>query len=375
MTMGDAQLDFTGALELGLDRYLVDVDATLPPTDCNAAVHAIPADLLGELAGFSLDGRIGGHARAHVDSTDLEHLSLDLDVNDGCVFQTVPALADLGRVRAPFLHRVQEPDGSWFEMTTGPGTLAWSSIYATSPFLVHAILAHEDGAFFHHHGFSVGSIRDALERNLRAGSYVYGASTITMQLAKNLFLHREKYLARKVQEVLLTWWLESALEKADILELYVNVIEYGPSIYGLRAAAEHYFGRDPSELSPAESAFLACILPNPKLYHGQYERDEISPSMKNRMRNLLTHMHARGRINQAALEFGLAEVDTLRFHHEGDPPVQPRVIAGDTTPLPLLGGTARWADWPDDDAGGWGGGVDDEGWDDDNRGRSPPDPL
>ena len=121
-----------------------------------------------------------------------------------------------------------------------------------SPYFVHAVLAHEDAGFFSHHGFSEMHIRSALIRNLQEGRYVVGASTITMQLVKNVFLHREKTLARKIQEVLLTWWIERVMPKRDILELYLNVIEYGPGIYGIRRGARHYFNRLPAQLSPAE---------------------------------------------------------------------------------------------------------------------------
>jgi len=338
LRMGAASAQISGALELTADHYLVDLTATLPSTDCGTAIAAIPPDLLADLTGFSWQGQLGGRMVVQIDSRNLEETELDLDVADACQFETVPATADLRRVQGPFSHRVLEPNGTWFEMTTGPGTGNWASIYEISPFLIQAVLAHEDASFFGHGGFAPWAIRDALERNLREGRYVVGASTITMQLAKNLFLHREKTLARKVQEVLLTWWLESALDKRGILELYLNVIEYGPGIYGIRNAAWHYFGREPSELSPAESVFLANILPNPKLYHHQYERGELSSSMRNRMQRLLRHMHARGRIDEAALEHGLSEIETFDFHHEGEPPPGPREIPGSAGDLPFATG-------------------------------------
>src|SRR5690606_7442641 len=147
-------------------------------------------------------------------------------------------------------HEVQEPDGTMFSMTTGPGTANWVSIHAMSPYFIHAVLAHEDAGFFNHTGFSILSVDRALLRTLREGRFVLGASTISMPLAKNLFLNREKTLARKVQEALLTWWLETALTKKKLLELYLNIIEYGPGVYGIRHAARYYFGRDADELSP-----------------------------------------------------------------------------------------------------------------------------
>ena len=357
ITVGEARAELTGAVEWAPEHYLVDLTATLPSTDCGVAIGAIPHDLISELAGFSWTGRIGGRIVAHVDSRALEETRLDIDVADGCQFQTVPAIADLRRVQGPFLHRVLEPNGTYFEMTTGPGTGSWASIHTISPYLVHAVLAHEDASFFRHGGFAPWAIRDALERNLEQGRYAVGASTITMQLAKNLFLHREKTLARKVQEVLLTWWLENALDKTAILELYLNVIEYGPGVYGIRNAAEHYFGISPEDLSPAQSAFIANVLPSPKLYHHQYERNELSTSMRNRMERLLRHMHARGRIDDPALEHGLLEVAAFRFHTDGAEPPEAGPVPGTAAPLPFAtSGRAIWADpWEE-----WAG----EGFDD-----------
>jgi len=349
--MGDAEIVVQGAVEHSEDRYLVDATATLPPTDCADAVAAIPQALLGDLSTFSLQGQIGGRIRALVDSDALDDLTLDIDISDACIFDTVPALADLTRVAGPFLHRVREPDGSWFEMTTGPGSGNWSSIYRISPYFVHAVLAHEDASFFSHSGFAEWAIRKALQRNLSQGRFVLGASTISMQLAKNLFLHREKYLARKVQEVILTWWLETALDKPRILELYLNVIEYGLGLYGVTEAANRYFGVEPEDLTPAQGAFLACVLPNPKLYYGQYERNEVSESMKNRMRRLLTHMHARGRVDRAALDYALAELDTFRFYREGEPPPPIPEVPGSAGELPFsttLGWDDQWGQWADE---------------------------
>lgn len=353
--MGAAEATIQGAIEWAPDHYLFDLRGELPATDCQTALGAIPHDLLAEIAGFTWTGRIGARFEARVDSRALDDSVLEIRVADGCRFSTIPAAADLQRVQAPFVHRVREPDGSLFEMSTGPGTAAWAPIEAISPFFVHSVLAHEDGGFFGHHGFSVGSIRDALVANLKAKRYVRGASTITMQLAKNLFLQREKTLARKVQEAILTWWLESALPKAQILELYLNVIEYGPAIYGIRSASEHYFGRPPSELTLAQSAFLASILPAPKLYHGQFQRGSISSSMANRMKRLIRHMNARGRIDQTAMDAAIAEVDAFRF---GPSQV---LQAGAAAQLPLSGlrvGADPWGMF------GAPGDVEDDGWSD-----------
>jgi membrane peptidoglycan carboxypeptidase len=234
-------------------------------------------------------------------------------------------------------------------METGPGTANWTSLEDISPYLVHAVLAHEDGGFFTHHGFSLRHIRDALVRNLKEGRYVVGASTITMQLVKNVFLHREKTLARKIQEVLLTWWIERVMEKRDIIELYLNVIEYGPSVYGIRNGAKHYFNRLPSQLSPAESVYLATILPNPKKYHSAFERGSISASWVSQMRQMLMRLKERGSYSQEATDYGLHEIEDFHFHPEGTV-VPARTLPGGAAVLPYLQELSGQPGWGEDDA-------------------------
>ncbi len=336
LTMGAAQATLGGTIEWTDDHYLFDGRASLPSTRCEDAVHAIPHDLLGDTASFHLVGDLAASIEAHVDSRDLARTTLRIHVADACTFTSWPAMADTARFEGSFDHHVEEPDGTTFQMTTGPGTEAWTPISEISPFLVHAVLAHEDASFFEHAGFAPWAIREALIRDLTAGRYVAGGSTITMQLVKNVFLHREKTLARKIQEVLLTWWTETRMEKERILELYLNVIEYGPGVYGIRHAAEHYFGRAPADLSPAESAFLALILPNPPAFHEMYERGEIPRAFRNRIASFVRICGARGRYDEAAVAYGVAEAETLAFHREGDAPPPARTTEGAVAAIPQI---------------------------------------
>ena len=324
--MGKAHVLIEGELERTSEHYRVDLTAKLPPTPCKDVVGAIPEDVLGSLAQFEWSGTWSALTRVSLDSRDLEATELSIRVRNLCQFESTPRWVRVERFQEPFRHHAVEPDESVFEMRTGPGTAYWVAFADISAFLPAAVISHEDGGFYEHGGFAPWAIRDALVRNLQEGRYVVGASTISMQLAKNLYLQREKTIARKVQEVILTWWLENALNKDEILELYFNVIEYGPSVYGLRHAAVYYFGREPIELSPAESAFLACMLPSPKNYHVSYVRGELTRAMKSRMRRLLEHMARRERIGPEALAYGLAELDEFRFRRDGDPVPGPRVL-------------------------------------------------
>jgi len=317
--LGKAAVGIEGEVERTSEHYRVDLSAKLSPTRCNDVISAIPEDMLGSLAQFEWSGNWSALTHISLDSRELEATELSIRVRNLCQFERAPDWVRVEQFRQPFVHRAIEPDDTVFEMRTGPGTANWVAFADISPFVPAAVISHEDGAFYEHGGFAPWAIRDALVRNLEEGRYVVGASTISMQLAKNLYLEREKTIARKVQEVILTWWLENALSKDEILELYLNVIEYGPGVYGLRHAAAYYFGREPEELSPAEAAFLACMLPSPKRYHLSYQRGALTHSMKSKMRRLLEHMAKRQRIGPEALTYGLAELDDFRFRRAGDP--------------------------------------------------------
>lgn len=142
-------------------------------------------------------------------------------------------------------------------------TQRWVPLSQVSPLLIKAILIGEDDKFYQHEGFDYEALEQAFEKNLKQGRFAAGASTISQQLTKNLFLSPEKSLTRKAKEAILTWRMERALSKRRILELYVNVAEWGDGIFGIEAASRHYFHKSASALSSMEAARLASVLPNP----------------------------------------------------------------------------------------------------------------
>jgi monofunctional biosynthetic peptidoglycan transglycosylase len=142
-------------------------------------------------------------------------------------------------------------------------TQRWVPISQVSPLLIKAILIGEDDKFYQHEGFDYEAMEQAFEKNLKEGHFAAGASTISQQLIKNLYLSPTKSLTRKVKEAILTWRMEHTLSKRRILELYVNVAEWGDGIFGIEAASRHYFHKSASQLSSMEAARLASVLPNP----------------------------------------------------------------------------------------------------------------
>jgi monofunctional glycosyltransferase len=143
---------------------------------------------------------------------------------------------------------------------------SWTSYNNISPNLRNAVLIAEDGAFFQHSGYDLDEIRESVKRNWREKRFARGASTITQQLAKNLYLSTSRNPLRKVRELLIAQELERSLSKQRIFEIYLNVIEWGDGIYGVEPAARRYFGKSASELLPEEAAILAAMIPNPRRY-------------------------------------------------------------------------------------------------------------
>ncbi len=143
----------------------------------------------------------------------------------------------------------------------------WVDLSNISPYLVKAVLIAEDDKFWIHEGFDYEAIQKAIEKDVKAGKFKFGGSTISQQLARNLYLSPAKNPLRKIREAIITWRIERVLSKRRILELYLNLVEWGEGIFGVEATSRHYFGKPSSELTPQEAARLAAVLPNPRKYN------------------------------------------------------------------------------------------------------------
>jgi len=181
----------------------------------------------------------------------------------------------------------------------------WVPLEQVSERLVEAVIMGEDGGFFGHEGFDLHEIRRAFERNWEEGRTVRGASTITQQLAKNLFLSSERSYGRKLEEALLARRLERALSKNRILEIYLNVIEWGDGIYGVEAASRDVFGKSAATLDVPEAALLAAMIPSPL----RLQPCERPKSVRTRQERILRWMHRAERLTDE--EYGAALAQRL----------------------------------------------------------------
>ncbi|HWM88779.1 MAG TPA: transglycosylase domain-containing protein [Kofleriaceae bacterium] len=311
----------TGALELahglepdGSPRKFRRFDArlTIPPVKCQAMLDSIPGELVPHLVGFKMSGTFATDVFVDVDWADLQATRLDGSIGiRGCKVKQAPKEMDAKRLEESFDHEVEVAPDKWERITIGPENPDFVPLIEVSPYLIKSLMTTEDSSFYRHRGFITREFRSALIKNLEAGYFRYGASSITMQMVKNVLLYRDKTLARKLQELFLTWYLESELEKDRILEIYVNAIEYGPALYGIKPAAFQYFGKPPFDLTPTESAFFSSILPAPKRRYKQFCKDRLTTWTLRKVERILALMYKRERLTDE--EYQLAQMTPLVF--------------------------------------------------------------
>lgn len=340
LRLDDAQLDVGalhvrghGTVEDTREHFAVSLGLEVAPAACQALVESVPQGLLPTVRAGGMLGTFAATARVAYDTAAVDDFLLDYHVDDRCRLTEVPRELSTERFAGAFTYRTYHPDGTPSETTTGPGTSSWTNLDDISPFMVAALLTTEDGAFYQHHGFNHAAIRSSVLANLKARRFVRGASTITMQLAKNLFLSREKTLSRKLEELVLTDYLEQVFRKDDMMELYLNVVEFGPDVYGITQAADYYFGRKPEELDLAECFFLASLLPSPVRYGKLREKGEVPEPWMKHLKALMTISAKYNKISRAELAEGLTQ--TLTFVRPGDPRPEPRKAVGPTRREPF----------------------------------------
>jgi hypothetical protein len=323
--IGSLVVRLAGSIELPLGSFKfkdghelkvipkIELSLRVPRTPCAKILASIPAPLVPKLQGFTLQGLFEADVHAKVDFSNLDALDIGGKVGiDGC--QVVKAPDEVMALSGPesILQTVEVPpppsggkDNEIMTFAVGPDNVDFV------PYLTAAIMTTEDSGFFKHRGWVSAQFKTALRRNLAGGGFRLGASSITMQMVKNVILSREKTLSRKFQELFLVWFVEQILTKQRILELYFNAIEFGPRLYGIGPAARHYFGKSASDLSPQEAAFFSSILPSPKRRYVQYCHGSLSPQWERYVHRILNKMRERGRLNDD--EYTTAIASTMVF--------------------------------------------------------------
>ncbi len=211
------------------------------------------------------------------------------------------------RLRGEFTFRPEEGPGPHRPIDVSLASPDFIALRDVPPLFVRTLLLAEDAGFYGHRGIDLRELPTAMLTDWSRGGAARGASTISQQLAKNLFLTRDKQLGRKLQELAITFLLESALGKDRILEIYLNIIEWGPDLRGLRPAARRYFAREPQELTPAEMAFLVTIIPGPIKYQNSFAHGSPGPGLRSLIDELLAKLRSVGAIAEEEYQRALAE--------------------------------------------------------------------
>lgn len=216
----------------------------------------------------------------------------------------LPSVEGLKDREASMTIKVKDWKGRYHPLVVGPKSRYWTSSSRIPAEMKWAVILAEDENFYSHEGIDVEAIKDAIKYDLEQKKLSRGASTITQQVAKNLFLSREKTITRKIKEVIIARRMEEILTKGRIIELYLNVVELGPMVYGIGHGARYYFDKPPSQLTPRECAFLAAMLPGPRVAYNPYKN--LSKVLR-RSNMILRLLKKKGIITVSEYRVALAE--------------------------------------------------------------------
>ncbi len=193
-----------------------------------------------------------------------------------------------------------------------------------SPYFLEAVIMSEDDKFYLHNGFDWKEFKNSLLVNLRNFSFVRGGSTITQQLVKNVYLDQSKSITRKIREAYIANQIEDKYSKKLILEKYVNAIQFGKNLWGIKEAADFYFGVHPEDLGVLESLYLVILLPSPVKYSSSYRNDKLTDYQRRRIKKLLRRLKKRGDVEPDYAEF--LEEDIENFPWGGKSLMQEEVF-------------------------------------------------
>lgn len=234
--------------------------------DAQAIFDSFPVGLFESLEGIQAKGRLKYNLDFYLDTSIPDSVKFESTLTPTDFKITKWGKTDLQKINSDFVYTPYEYGKPMRNVTIGPSNPNFTRLDEISPNFKNALLTSEDPSFFRHKGFVEESIRKSIAVNFKEKRFKRGGSTISMQLVKNVYLSRQKTLARKVEEILIVWLIENnrLISKQRMLEVYFNIIEMGQNVYGIGEASRHYFSKNPSELTIGEGIFLANIVPKPK---------------------------------------------------------------------------------------------------------------
>ncbi|MDN3586672.1 biosynthetic peptidoglycan transglycosylase [Pedobacter aquatilis] len=281
---------------LGKDK-IYELKLNAEEQDAQAIFEAFPQGLFESLDGLKVQGKVKYNLNFYLDTKipDSVRFSSTLTPIGFKILQW--GKTNLQKINSPFIYTPYEYGKPMRDITIGPSNPNFTPLNSISRNFINAVLTAEDPSFYTHNGFVEESIRKSIAVNYKEKKFKRGGSTISMQLVKNVYLSRQKTLARKAEEILIVWLIEHnhLVSKQRMLEVYFNIMELGQNIYGIGEASRYYFGKQPADLTIGDGLFLASIVPKPKASMYKFMADgSLKPYMYNYFRFMGNIMARRG---------------------------------------------------------------------------------
>lgn len=301
--------------------------------DAGLFFSALPEGMFSTFRGFRAKGGMAYNVFADIpiDSPASLQFRSELKKKDFSILAY--GAENFSKINLPFSFLAVDGERPVRSFVVGPENPYFTPLPFISPYLVNCVLTAEDPGFMQHGGFVEEAFRESMATNMEKRRFVRGGSTISMQLVKNVFLSRDKTVSRKLEEALIVWLIEQGrlVSKERMLEVYLNIIEWGPNVYGVGEASRFYFSKTPDELTLAESIFLASLIPSPKQFRYRFDTSgQLKPYMQNFFKVVSDRLVRREKISQAEAD---SLVPSVRLSGPAMMLVQPDTLQPDSTEL------------------------------------------
>lgn len=276
----------------------VIIGCSVSPFTIDNFYSSIPPELFPELNNIEADGNLSYRTKLIVDLKQPDSLVLESSLDDKNL-KIKHFNEELYKMNSDFLYTAYEKGKPVRTFQVGPENPNFRKLQDIPNLLQRSILLAEDESFFFHNGFRLESIKYAIAQNIKQGRLFRGGSTISQQIIKNVYLSKDKTISRKLEEIILVWLIESnrLVPKSRMFEVYLNIIEWGPDVYGVNEAARFYFKKDIRRLNATECIFLASVIPSPKKFYYRFDKaGNLAPFMQEYYRFIAEKMQWRGLI-------------------------------------------------------------------------------
>ena len=284
---------------------IFSLQVDMPKTLSQNFFESLPGGMFKTLEGIKTKGELSYHLDFKINKSEPDSLTFESDLNKYDFRILKYGAENFAQINGTFLYTAYNDRGPVRTLLVGNESPGFTPLAEISESLKNAVLTSEDGAFYGHRGFNEEAFRQSIATNVKAGKFLRGGSTISMQLVKNVFLSRNKTVSRKIEEALIVWLIENnyLVSKDRMYEVYLNIIEWGPDVYGIKEAADFYYRKKPSELDLAESIYLASIVPHPKYFKYSFDSaGNLKPFIEGYYRLVANHLLKKGKIMQSEFD-------------------------------------------------------------------------